>query len=248
MNQRTIFCLFVAAISSYFSTPIYAQSSTKDEIHLIQSFFQDASLNSGPYGEIGLNYLDYENGSIFDVGVQGGIPIASKFDLSTGLHFQSINPEGDLDGESGIADIPIYGRYLIVSQQNFKVSGGAYLTLPVGSEDIGWGNTNFGFFGATRYGVSNQVTLTGTLGLDFLEVGDDRETSLNLGFGSIIGVTNELNIIPEFLFQTETEYLALSGGVDYKISSMGHLRGVILLGLDDGAPDLGVGGAFLFEF
>lgn len=247
-NQRNIFFLFVISILCYFSTPMYAQFSTKDDIHLFQSFFYDASLSTRPYGEIGLNFSDYEHASVIDVGAQGGIPIVPKFELGTGLYFRSINPEGDIDGESGITDIPVYGRYLFVSQQQIKFSGGAYLTLPVGSEDIGQSNTNFGFFGAVRYGVSNQIALTGTLGLDFLEAGDDRETSLNLGFGTIIGATNELNIIAELLLQTETEYAALSGGIDYKISSMGHLRGALLIGLDDGAPDLGIFGGFLFMF
>ncbi|GAB6283691.1 MAG: hypothetical protein STSR0008_24810 [Ignavibacterium sp.] len=248
-NQRNVFFLFIVTIICYFSTPMYAQFSTKDDIHLFQSFFHDASLSTTPYGELGLSYYDYEHGSIIDLGAQGGIPIVPKFELGTGLYFRSINPEGDRDGESGITDIPVYGRYLFVSQQQVKFSGGAYLTLPVGSEDIEQSNTNFGFFGAVRYGVSNQVALTGTLGLDFLEAGDDdRETSLNLGFGTIISATNELNIIAELLLQTETDYAALSGGIDYKISSMGHIRGALLLGLDDGAPDLGISGGFLFNF
>lgn len=248
-NQRNIFFFIVVSIVCYFSTPMYAQFSTKDDIHLFQSFFHDASLSTRPYGEIGLTFFDYEHASVIDVGAQGGLPIVPKFELGTGLYFRSIDPEGDIDGESGITDIPVYGRYLFVSQQQVKFSGGAYLTLPVGSEDIGQGNTNFGFFGALRYGVSRQVVLTGTLGLDFFEAGDDdRETSLNLGFGTIIGATNELNIIAELLLETETDYTALSGGVDYQISSMGHIRGALILGVDDGAPDLGISGGFLFMF
>lgn len=255
-SQKYNYLLFIFAVISFFGKPVNAQFSTKDDVHLMQAFFRDATSSTVPYGSGTVSYLDYEQASVLDIGAQGGWGITPNFELGTGLFFRSINrdePDGffyvdENNDDSGIADLPVFGRYIFVNESQTKFSGGAFITLPIGSEDIGEGNTNFGFFGAVRHALNNQVVLTGSFGIDFLEMGEDRETALNLTAGAIIEAAEKFNVIPELTIQTETDYMAISGGVDYQISGNGHLRGAILLGVDDGAPDFGITGGVLFYF
>lgn len=254
--QKYKYLFFIFVVISFFGKPVSAQFSTKDDVHLFQAFFRDATSSTEPYGAGAVSYLDYEGAGIFDIGAQGGWGITPNFELSAGLFYRSINrdePKGGFfvdenNDDSGIADLPVFGRYIFVNERQTKFAGGAFITLPIGSEDIGEGNANFGFFGAVRHALNRQVVLTGSLGLDFLEIGEDRETSLNLTAGAIITAAEKLNIIPELTIQSETDYMALSGSADYQISSNAHLKGAILLGVDDGAPDFGITGGVLFYF
>lgn len=227
---------------------VYSQSSTKDDVLLFQSFFRDASLHTNFYGEGLLSYSDYDLADVFGVNLQAGIPITPELELGTALYYRSISYDNDAwDDETGVEDVPIYGRYNFVNNGDTKFSGGAFLTLPVGTEDIGGGDVDFGIFGAVRHAVSAPVVLTGTLGINFLEFGDDRETSLNLGGGVIYQATNDLHIIGELGIETETDYAALSGGVDYVVANGVRLRGGLGLGLNDNAPDFNIfGGALVF--
>ena len=238
-----VLCLF----SNPSETAAQNQSDTMDDVKLFQSFFRDAPISSVPYGE---GFLLYQDSDVFDVltfGARAALPITPEIELGTQLAFSSVSGPNDFS-ESGFKDVPIYGRYLFMNEQKTKISGGAFLTLPIGEEEIFEGNFDFGFFGAVRHAVSDGVVLTGTLGLSFLEFGDDRESSLNLGAGVIYAATNELNLVGELSFETEIDYAALSAGVDYAITNAGRLRGGLLIGLDDGAPDFGLTGSFLLFF
>lgn len=217
---------------------VYAQSNTMDDVRLFQSFFRDAPIATNPYAEALGSYSSVPLGSNLQAGVQGGVGLTDDIEITTGLYYRSFNPD-NFDSETGIIDIPVYGRYNFLNGET-KISGGAYVTLPVGSEALGEENTNYGIFGAVRHPASEQVVITGTLGIDLLDFGLDREASLNLGAGVIYASSDELSIIGELTIQSEIDYSALSGGVDYKLKDIARLRANLLLGLDDGAPDYGL--------
>ncbi len=63
----------------------------------------------------------------------------------------------------------------------------------------------------------------------------------------IYGLNAELSIIGQMQFQTETEFNTLVAGVDYLLGP-GHLRGALMLGLGDGAPDFGITASYLIAF
>lgn len=220
-----------------------AQNSTMDDVRLFQSFFRDAPIASNPYVEGIGTYSNVALGNTIRAGVQGGYALTPDIELTTGVYYLNFNPDG-FASESGLADIPVYGRYSFLNEET-KISGGTYVTVPVGDETIGQENLDFGFFGAIRHPASDEVVVTGTLGVDFLDIGLEREASLNLGAGVIYAASDDLSVVSELRIQSDIDYSALSGGVDYKLKDVARLRGNLLLGLDDGAPDYGLTGGVL---
>lgn len=229
-----------------FSVNLAYSQKTLDDTHLFQSFFHDATITKTPYGEAGLAFNSWEDGSIFNLGVQGGYGINPNLEVGGGLSFINSSPE-EGDGQSGLSDLLVAGRYLL-SNAAAKITAGGYVTLPIGSEDIGQGALNFGFMGAMRYPLENGMVVTASLGLDFVEIADDHENSLRIAGGAIYPVNAELNAVGELVIKTEGDYMLLSAGADYKLEGLGKVRGALGLGLDDGAPDFVIMASYLMNF
>jgi len=142
-----------------------AQNSTMDDVHLFQSFFRDAPITNTGYGEA---LFDFSNFAIFNqltVAAQGGYGITPEIEIGTGIYYRNLDFD-EFGSVSGIADIPVFGRYNFMNEET-KLSGGAYITLPAGDDVIGEGQLDFGIFGAVRHPASEEIVLTGTLGIDF---------------------------------------------------------------------------------
>jgi hypothetical protein len=222
-----------------------AQDAVLSDVHLFQTFLKDAPISFTPYGEAGLGFGDYDGGSSYFIGVQGGYPINPKIEVDANWQFLNYLSNGN--SQSGISDLTVAGRYLLL-EENPLISGGAFLTLPIGSEDVGQGNFDFGIFGSLRYPLQNKMVISGTLGLESLEFRDDRETSLLFGGGLIYPASEQLHVLGELNIQTQIDYALLSGGVDYKLEMGSKIRGMLGFGLDDGAPDITIMGSFLHFF
>jgi len=237
--------------------PLAAQDAIKSDVHLFQTFLRDAPISKTGYGEVGFVYGDYDYASTWGIGVQGGYPINPKIELGAQWGFVNFSPEVG-DGQSGISDLTVAGRYLIIPA-NLNFSAGGYLTLPIGSEDVGQGNLDFGAFGALRYPLNNGMVITGVLGLDFIETTEvtydpityetkeetSHESSILIGGGAIYPINEQFHAIGELNFHTEGDYALLSGGVDYSLAGGSRIRGGLGIGLDDGAPDFMLMASFL---
>jgi hypothetical protein len=231
-----------------------------DNIHLFQSFFRDATIAPGLYGEGVLQFSDYDGANISDIFPRGAMPINPQIEIGGRIGFRNISPDVG-DGQSGITDLLVNGRYQFKPGQPTQMSAGGYLTLPIGEEKIGEGNLDFGAFWAIRHDLQG-LQITGTAGLDFIETttttynnltnqfekDTSHKTSLNLGGGLIYPLSEALNLVPELVIQTETNYTALSGGIDYLLQGGGRLRGALILGLDNGAPDLALAFSYFMSF
>lgn len=227
--------------------------ATGSDTKLFVSHLIDSPIETQPYGEGGATFASADFFNAFTLGAQGAYPINELAQVGARLSFSSISPEVG-DGQSGLTDLDIFGRYQLMDDQQTQVSAVPYLSLPIGSEDIGHGRLDFGAFGAARHALENGVTLTGTLGLKFVEVktfdfandreSTERETSLYLGFGGIYPVNEKLDAVGEFVIQTKSDFSVLSIGGDYKLTG-GRLRGALAIGLDDGAADLSVSAGYL---
>ena len=230
-----LFCVLL--VLSLVNLPLQAQNL--DNVKLFQSYFYDTPITKVIYGEGGLEYGSYDGWSATRIGVQGGYPYNQKFEIGADIDYLSISPD-EGDGESGLSDLAIFGRYLLKTDKKNSFSAGGMLTLPIGSKDIGQGALDFGAYGAMRHLLENGMIVTGTAALIFDETkwGDesDRDNYLRLGGGVIYPMDPKTAIVGELVMQTEGDYMMLSGGVDYKMGD-GTLRGGIGLGLDDGAPD-----------
>lgn len=225
---------------------LFAQGDTYDDILLFQSFFRDVRISSTLYGEGFYTYDNYDFIDITTAGGQLGYGLTPRIEVGTGVYYITRHPD-EFDGESGILDIPVYGRYNFIDRDT-KLSGGLFFTVPVGSEDIGEGNLDFGAFIATRHPVSDVVALTGTLGVDFLETAiEDYEASLNYGGGVIFHAAEHLYILGEFKVMSDLDYSAVSGGLDYQLFDGVHIRTNLLLGTDETSPDFGLRGGILIN-
>lgn len=217
----------------------YAQGDTYDDVLLFQSFFRDVRIASSPYGGIFYNYDNFDFLDITTAAAQVGVPINADIEVGSGVYYITRMPD-EVDGASGFADIPVYGRYNFLNGIT-KLSGGLFATIPVGRKEIGEGNLNFGPFIAVRHPVSEFVALTGTLGIDFLDTAiEDYEASMNFGGGVIYRARDHLFIVGELKVMSDLDYSAISGGLNYRVWDFVHLRTNLLLGLDQNAPDFGV--------
>jgi hypothetical protein len=244
-----VLLLFVSAAIGF------AQNKT-DDVRLFQTYFQDAPVTGVAIGEGFFQYGTSDYGSAIDIGVQSLIPVGPQFQVGAGVSFESQNPKDqtdffgnkiELDGESGITDITVAGYYQAMPGVT-PISVGALLTLPIGSEDIGEGTFDFTFFGSLRHNTPSGLAITGTLGLEFFEVGDDRETSVLIAGGAIYPLQSGVSLVGELNIKTEGDYMLLSAGADYPLASGGRLRGGIGLGLDDGAPDFLLQAGYTLSF
>lgn len=242
--------LVMALMCFFAANTAFAQSETYDDTHLFQTFFEDASVNRNTYLQPYFAFSDFDYANAIQFGAQIMFPIEGRFQLGGEVSFISIDPKYG-DGESGISDLKIVGRYNLETGRT-RVALGGYLTLPTGKAEIGQDNVNFGFFGAVRHPVANRLVLTGTAMLEFVETsnryGDsDHDAGLVLAGGLIYQASSQVNLIGELDIRTEGDRSMLSAGVDYNTGG-GRFRGGLGLGLDDGAPDIMLFAGYLISF
>ena len=217
----------------------FTQGNTYDDVLLTQSFFRDVRIAPAPYGEMFYSYDNFDFLDITTGGAQLGFGIDSKIEVAAGVYYITRIPD-EVDGASGFADIPVYGRYNFLDGIT-KLSAGFFATVPVGNEEIGEGNLDFGPFLAIRHPVSEVVALTGTLGVDFRDTPiEDYEASMNFGGGIIYHAARNLFVVGEIKVMSDIDYSAISGGLNYRFFDSVHLRTNLLLGLDQSAPDFGL--------
>ncbi|MBC2717479.1 MAG: hypothetical protein HF978_19400 [Desulfobacteraceae bacterium] len=223
------------------------KNSTFDHVHQFQSFFEDSPISSTLYMDTGLSYGDYDHGSLFGLGTRGGYPILPKFEINGALNLLFVDFD-HRDSESGLSDLYVGGKYNFYDEKT-KMSAGGYITLPIGSEDVGQDNFNYGIYCALRHPVNNKVVITGTAGLSIIEHpwSSDDETSIALGGGCIYAESEQLYFIGELLIKTEIDYMMISGGMDYSLNNKNKIRSALGLGFDDGAPDVQLWLSFLFS-
>lgn len=253
--------ILISVLILLFAVPLLNAQNNTNGVRLFQSYFYDTPISERPYAQGGLEYASYGNHhdfSLLNIGAQGGYALNEKLEIQAGWSYASWSYE-EGEGESGITDLALFGRYNLLNGGPTSFSAGAMLTLPIGSEDIGGGNLNFGGYGALRHALDNGLVLCGTVGLTFyetteydvdpvtyeIEESSKYENYLNIGAGAIYPVNEKVSIVGELTMQTEGDYMMLSGGVDYKLGN-GRVRGALGIGLDDGAPDFKIGGGYAF--
>ena len=240
---------------------VLGQNETLDDIHLFQTFFRDARVAEAAYGQATLGFSDFDGANVINLGVTGAIPVNPQFEIGGSIAFLNVDPNNG-NGESGLSDLRMTGRYHFQSRNATKITAGGFLTLPIGKDELGQGETNLGVFGAVRHPIATSTVLTGTLSLDFLKRGivgnggwpgiavlsAKRETTLLFGGGVIHQINTQLSFVGELNLVTEGEFGMISGGLDYKLKSGGRLRGTLGVGIDDGAPDLAIIANFIHFF
>ena len=231
------------------ASALVAQSGT-DQVRLFQSYFFDTPIAKTNHVQPELSHSSYDHLGVLTIGAAGGYVVNPKLEVLGGLDYESWNYDSDfIDDQSGLSDLTVVGRYKLTEGKPTQFAAGALLTLPIGSEDIGAGNLNFGGFAAVRHPLKNGAVITGNAALLLEEAvndkgEDDRETSLELAGGVIYPMNNQVSIVGELTIKGDKDYMLLSGGVDYVMGN-GRLRGMLGLGLDDNAPDFQIVAGYL---
>jgi hypothetical protein len=231
------------------SASAMAQSGT-DQVRLFQSYFFDTPIATANHVQPGLSHSSYEHSSVLTIGANGGYVVNPKLEVLGGLNYTSISYDYDnVDGQSGLSDLTLVGRYKLTEGKPTQFAAGALLTLPIGSDDVGGGNFDFGAYAAVRHPLNNGMVVTGNVALLLVETvnskgEDDRDTSLELAGGVIYPMNNQMNIVGELTIKGDKDYMLLSGGVDY-VMGKGRLRGALGIGLDDKDPDFQIMAGYL---
>jgi len=236
---------------------LYSQNDDFTHIRLFQSYFTDARVSESAY--ISGLFSALEAGTdILAFDTRGGAVITPEIEVETRIAALFIEP-GLAGGRNGVSDWLLTGRYLF-DMETIHLAAGSQFTLPVGSESVGAGNFNYGFYTASRYELTNWLMLTGNVNLNFIKIpfltriGDffafdeSRETVFGAGTGAIVDVGGNVFLLSEFIFQTKTDFSLFSAGLDYFINRRGHIRLNIFAGLDNGAPDSGISFGLIIPF
>jgi len=257
MKTYTILFLILISATLWDTKVAYSQESDFQHVRLFQSFFTDARVSESPYISGFFSAQDV-GGDVFTLDVSGGAPVTSQIEVESRLAALFVNP-GFASNRQGISDWLITGRYLF-DVDKADVAAGAQFTLPIGSEDVGAGNFNYGFYSAARYEISKRFLLTGNLQLNFVKipfltfsggffsVQESRETTVGTGFGGMIDVGGNLFFVGEFTYESKTDFSVISTGIDYFINRKGNIRVNAIFGLDEGAPDIGGSFGLLVPF
>ena len=230
----------------FISGNVLAQYASREGVRTFNHFLEDAARSEDFYLEGQFAFADYDYANVVNLGAQGGYPISERFEIGGDWRFVNINPEV-VDGSSGMSDLTAVGKYFLPYGDNIFATGG-FLTLPVGSEEIGAGNFNLGFFGTGRFPVTPNMVISANATLGFYERGNGRDASLGLAGSLIFAANAKTHLLGELNFETEGNFAQLLGGVDHKLTPTGHLRAALGIGLDNGAPDIALLIGFLNFF
>jgi hypothetical protein len=246
-RRQSVIGSFITILMIISASALMAQSGT-DQVRLFQSYFFDTPIATTNHVQPGLVYSSYENSSLLGIGANGGYAVNPKLEVLGGLSYLSWSYD-NVDGQSGLSDLTLVGRYKLTEGKPTQFAAGALLTLPIGSDDVGGGNFDFGAYAAVRHPLNNGMVVTGNVALLLEETvnskgEDDRETSLELAGGVIYPMNNQMNIVGELTIKGDKDYMLLSGGVDYVMGN-GRLRGALGIGLDDLAPDFQIMAGYL---
>ena len=221
-----------------------AQNGFANDVPLFQNYYRDTPIAKQAILEPRAKYRYYKKDHYsikrLNFGTEFGAPICPWFYAEIGAYFENwcYAWDGGDSGESGMTDLHLHTRHKIMENNDYAISVGGGMSVPIGSEDVGYGNTDFFAYGAGRYSLSNNWVLAGNVGVSRYESGDKYETGLSLGFGSIIPVCNRTHIVGEMSYTNAPYYkpFTLSAGINYNYSGVG-LRGMVGMGLNDDAPD-----------
>ncbi len=229
------------------TTPMvtFAVDSTNDDVRLINNFFVDAATPTSAYAAGAFAYADYDNGSAIALGSRGGAPYNNKIDIGAQWVYSNNNFDNNAEA-SGLGPLELNARYkLHFPDSPVNVSAVGIITLPIGADEVGGDQFNFGASVATRYPAQDNLVFTANLGLFSIDYPVDREISVHLGAGTIFQLEPGISLIGELAIKTEEDYSVINAGADIQFTSNMRLRPSIAVGFDDGTADLAISAELL---
>jgi hypothetical protein len=172
----------------------------------------------------------------------------------------------DFDGDSGLGDLTMWGKYRFFDTGTVSVTAGALLTLPTGSDDDGLGTGEVGpaGFAAVRVKAGDGYFL-GEAGIRFNQDASIFETELdgrnstffgggylwegyeNWVFSGEVTAESERFEDDDSVFDLGASDFRGTAGVQYLFPHQ-FLRGAVSLGFSDGAPDFELIFGYAYHF
>jgi len=242
----------------------------KPNVRFIQQFAQDAAIVDKQWYGIEMRF---QSGAVPPIEKADGFVVAPTIAISPfpnlevggtapyiSYDLDSPRPRPgeleDFDGDSGLSDLTLWGKYRFYNKGGFSITAGALLTLPTGSEDDGLGSGNVvpGGFASVRIKAGDGYFL-GTAGIKFNQDATVLDSDLNGRNSAFFGggyiweayenwvVSGEVTSESERFDDSDSPFsvgssdFRLSGGIQFLGLAHQFLRGGLSVGLSDGAPD-----------
>jgi len=250
-------------------------------MRFIQQFFQDAAIVDKQWYGAELRYQSgavppIENADAFVVAPT--IAISPFKNLEVGgtapyISYDLDHPRPrpgethDFDGDSGLGDLTLWGKYRFYDSGGVSFTAGAVLTLPTGSDDdgLGTGEVVPGGFAAVRVKAGDGYFL-GEAGVRLnqdatildTEVSGRNSTFLGGGYiweaydnwvasGEVTAESERFDDSDSPFSMGSSDFRA-TGGIQYLGLAHQFLRGGISVGFSDGAPDFEVIFGYAYAF
>jgi hypothetical protein len=166
------------------------------------------------------------------------------------MGFGSSDTSGGLPDGSGGTDVDAWAKlYMGERFEDTEFAAGGIVTVPTGDDTAGLGTDAFGLavFGSVRHRLTRMI-LSGNLGArmngdgDYLGQDLEGDTSLFLGGGVIVPISDQVTLVAEGRIESERfegmdEDARILGGINWRALRRGMIRGAVAAGLADGAPD-----------
>jgi hypothetical protein len=247
-----------------------------NENRLFQRFIEDGAVTDNVWLEGQFRYqstdarviddgdVERRDADIYSLGAILAVNVAEDLEFGGQLGFRTLNPDPG-DPETGLTDLDLYGKIRFTTEPT-QVAAGILLKLPTGDEDespsFGTGEVDVAFFGGVRhdFGRSSLVASFGLRinqdpepDLDPNVPGLEGETSISLGGGYLLALTSNLVGVIEASYETERidrsgSDFRLTLGADYRRGKSFGIRGAVVGGLGDFAPDLEIVASGVFYF
>ena len=263
----------LAAACLFLVLPALAQtgtskSTTSGQDRLFLTFAEEAAVVPHQWWEGQLEFID---GDPIDATVLRGVVALQPWqnvELGGRVGFGSTDAPNDLPDGSGATDLEAWGKYhfgAVNAQTEF--AAGALVSIPTGDDTAGLGDDSFDLagFGSMRY-RTDRIIFSGVAG--FRANGDGQvfggedapdgfetqgKTSVLLSGGVLFPVSDVLTITGEAYFESERVERAdsdfrLAAGINWRPFNRGMVRGMIAVGLSDGAPDAQLLASYAYTF
>jgi len=262
----------LAAACLFLSLPALAQAGgsqtpTSGQDRLFLTFAEEAAVVPHQWWE---GQLEFRDGDPIDATILRGIVALKPWqNLEVGGRVGFGNTDSsDLPDGSGATDLDVWGKYhFAAGGAQTEFAAGALVTVPTGDDSVGLGDDSFDLegFGSVRF-RTDQLILSGVAGVRFNgdgqlfggeELPDGFETSgktsVLLSGGALYPVSDVFSLTGEAYFESERVEGAdsdfrLGAGVNWRPWNRGMLRGAVIVGLSDGAPDAQILAGYAYTF
>jgi hypothetical protein len=251
--------LRLALVACLLAVPLSASAQESDRLFL--SFIEDAALVNEQWWE---GQLEFENFDSVDTTILRGVVAFQPWkniELGGRVGFGDADVDAPFAGGSGATDLEAYAKYRFgEGKGQTRWAVGSTLTVPTGDDSAGLGTDAWALslFGAFRYYLQDVIISThagfqfngdgSILGFDL-----DGDDSILIGGAAIVPLSDQVNLVGELDYQSGRfvgagSETSLLGGINWRVSNRGIIRGAIAVGLSDDAPDAQIIGAYAFTF